>query len=371
MFGFLQLGRVLGIPVRLHWVLLIVILLFASGSHDPLRSLIWLLVLIAAVLLHEFGHCVVARRFGARVHDITLWPIGGMARMSEIPENTRAEASIALAGPLANLALSAGTLLLLGCAWLATPDAWWSGWSLTAWGLPRPDPPAFGGLARAETLGVVLGSNLIQTGWVFFAMNLALGTFNLLPAFPMDGGRVLRAWLGRHGDTLGATERAVRVGRWIAVAMVVSALLVDSSLSFITLIIAVFIWLAGMRELWSVRLRHGQVPFAFGGGRSPFGAFGTEAFRRGAGSPFGFAGPSGPGGNGNGFGRAQPPFDGVEPYEEERRAREARPVDDLSAGARRPAGTPAPRRSGHGFSDEELRALERFPGRLRRPEADA
>ena len=248
-----------------------------------------------SVLLHELGHSLVAQRFGVRVLDITFWPLGGMARMSEIPEEPRIEGWIAMAGPAVNFALAA----------LAAPVV------AAAFVLSAPE--------RAITAGAA-----------FLGINLALGTFNLAPAFPMDGGRLLRAFLARRMDYVRATEVAVRVGRGVALAMLLlsAGLALFSSTTLCALpLVALFIWFAGGRELLAVRLRHGAIP----------------------GAPFGTGGLGG-------FGMAAPRPAPVR----------AAPAEE---GPRRPesweAAPPAAGRGG--FSEETLRRLERFHGPLRRP----
>lgn len=286
MLGSFPIGRLFGITVRLHalFVLMLVLVLLLWP-----RLALALPILFGCVLLHELGHGLVAQRFGIRVLDITLWPLGGMARMSTIPEDPRIEASIAIAGPAVNFALAA---LALPFLFLAGPLA-----------------------------------PLVQ---FFLAVNLLMGLFNLLPAFPMDGGRLLRAFLGRRRDWVAATEIAVRVGRAFALAM----LLAWPWLHFnpVLPLIALFLWFTGGQELSGVRLRHGLVPFAPYGDRTRPGPL--------LGPLFGFGPPPGafrerPG---TGF-RADP------------------------SPAPRGAGE-SPGTGGQGFSAEEIERLERFPGRL-------
>src|SRR5262249_7240342 len=145
-------------------------------------AIVLLVTLFGIVLLHEMAHSVVAMRFGLRVVDITLWPLGGMARMAEIPESSRIEGWIAIAGPALNFVLAA--IALPFCLWSQVSDA--------------------------------AGPRLQLWAYALFVSNLMMGAFNLLPAFPMDGGRILRAFLGRKGDWVLATERAVNVGRAVA-----------------------------------------------------------------------------------------------------------------------------------------------------------
>jgi len=236
--GSFKIGSVLGITVRVHWLFaalvafLLLMPLPPEGTLSRADLVLNLTMLFGVVFLHELGHSLVARRYGIRIFDITFWPLGGMARMSEIPERPRTEIAIAVAGPLVNFVL----------ALLALPPFLWSFLNAGA-------PDAAPWIATAAGL----------TGW-FVGINLMLGTFNLLPAFPMDGGRILRAFLGRSRDWVAATELAVKVGRWLAVAMIVVGVLLSRYTMMLPLI-GLFVWFAGARELWAVRMRHGRMPF--------------------------------------------------------------------------------------------------------------
>jgi Zn-dependent protease len=231
-----KIGNAFGIPVRIHATFLLLALAFYRELLEaPILSLGLTSVIFGCVLLHELGHSLVARSFGLRVMDITLWPLGGMARMSEIPENSRIEMLIAVAGPAVNFALA-------GLGFLA--------------------------LTVGQALGLGSLALLFISG--FMAVNVGQGTFNLLPAFPMDGGRILRAFLGRKGDWLAATENAVRAGRWVAFLFLIASLLLlrEGAANVCVLpLVALFIWFEGTRELWSVRMRHGVSPL----GARPFG----------------------------------------------------------------------------------------------------
>jgi Zn-dependent protease len=217
--GSIKIGSVLGITVRLHVLLLVMFAVLVLYVHvQPLV----LAILFGCVLLHELGHSLVALAFGIRVIDITLWPLGGMARMSQIPESTRIEGLIAIAGPAVNFLLAA---LGFG-AWLL-----------------------WGGAAQEDLFGWFIGANLM------------MGLFNLLPAFPMDGGRLLRAVLGWRGDWLGATESAVRIGRWFAVLLFVIGLVGVPGVPLLAPnwalpLVALFVWMSGSQELAAVRARH-------------------------------------------------------------------------------------------------------------------
>jgi Zn-dependent protease len=302
LIGSWKIARLFGIDIRLHWTFLVLIL-FVVQMAEPLVGLFVILTTFGSVLLHELGHSLVARRFGIKVLDISFWPLGGMARMSEIPEEPRVEGWVAIAGPAVNFALVvlAAPVLVLAMA------------------------------AEAPAL-------LLTALWAFVAINLGLGTFNLVPAFPMDGGRILRALLARKMNYVRATEIAVRAGRAVAAGMVALALLTffTQRPMYVLPLIAAFIWFAGGRELLVVRLRHGL---------NPLGPLVSRAF-----------------GRANADGAREPEFDArSQPFD----AAAPEPAD----GPRRPKDwqpkiVPRPQ---SGFSEEVLRRLERYPGRLPRP----
>jgi len=213
--GSIRIGSVFGITLRLHVLLLVVLGILIVRDQSPLVFAI----LFGCVLLHELGHSLVAMAFGIRVVDITLWPLGGMARMSQIPESTRIETLIAIAGPAVNF-------LLAGLGLLASGSFHYPPRDLFQW---------------------------------FSLVNLSMGLFNLLPAFPMDGGRVLRALLGWRGGWLKATERAVWIGRWFAISLCLFGIglaFLGETGSLTLALVGVFIWWSGNAELASVRARH-------------------------------------------------------------------------------------------------------------------
>jgi Zn-dependent protease len=219
----LKLGNVFGIPVRLHWTFLVLTyVLLLNGDGPFLWNAFVLATLFGSVLLHELGHSLAARMFGIHVLDITFWPLGGMARMAEMPESARVEGIVALAGPAVNFVLA-----LLGLGLI--------------------------GLGASNGIGLTY----------FVYINLSMGIFNLIPAFPMDGGRILRALFALRADWLRATERAVAVGRWIAgflfLVSILFAFRYPQLLGFA--LVAGFVWLAGGRELLAVRLRRMRAPY--------------------------------------------------------------------------------------------------------------
>lgn len=208
----LVVARVGGIDIRLHptfWVL--VALAALGGFGPPLRALVWLGLLFTSVTLHELAHSLVARRRAIPVAGIVLLPIGGVSEMARLPDRPRDELAVAAAGPAASVAIGAGLLVVA---------------ALTGAGALPP--------------GLVAGPLLRRLGWT----NLLLAGFNLLPAFPLDGGRVLRALLASRLGLEGATRVAATVGRRLAVALGVVGILYEPWLTFI----AVFIYFGARAE---------------------------------------------------------------------------------------------------------------------------
>ena len=195
-----RLGSVLGIPIRVHFTFLILLAVLSfseasrSGASAGLGSLLFMVLLFSCVLLHELGHCVVARRFGVTITSITLYPFGGIAVLNEIPREPSREIQIAIAGPMVNFLIAAG--LYLGIDIL------------------RPAPPL--------QLSSLDGADLLAS---LFAANLSLGLFNLIPAYPLDGGRILRGILATRMPYLNATHWAARVGKGIGLLFVLGGIL--------------------------------------------------------------------------------------------------------------------------------------------------
>jgi len=231
----IKLGKVAGIDLYLHLTFLL-LLAFVGLSQGGLPAVLLVSVVFGCVLLHELGHALTARTFGIATEDITLYPIGGVARLTRMPRAPGAELLITLAGPAVNLVI-AGTI----AAFL-----WASGAALVE------DLGAYG-----------------EAGWSFatalMGINLALALFNLVPAFPMDGGRIFRAllsgWIGR----LRATEIAAGLGRALAIAFGAYSLLVGHDLLRVAL--AAFIFAAAGAELARVRVEEGARGRSF---RNPY-----------------------------------------------------------------------------------------------------
>jgi Zn-dependent protease len=205
-----------GIEVRIHVTFLLLVALVALGSTAPggpglTSGMSWLFALFACVVLHELAHSYVARRNGIPVVSIDLLPIGGVSRMGRLPEDPGVELRMAAAGPAASIALGA---LFAAVAVLSGTAMW---------------PP-----------GLYDGGLVARLAWA----NLLLAAFNLLPAFPLDGGRVLRAVLEAHRDRAAATHLAARVGRIFAAAMIAGGLVVNLWL----VVIGVFVYFGSWAE---------------------------------------------------------------------------------------------------------------------------
>jgi stage IV sporulation protein FB len=223
-----KIGTLFRIPVRLHVTMVAFpIIAFSwvdgSGPVQLLAAAGLTLLLFGSIVAHELGHALTARRFGVHTLDIVLTPIGGMARIANMPSRPRHEIIIAVAGPLVSLAL-AGAAFVTGIVVLVVPA------------IPE---------AVLQGLGVLT--------WI----NLMLALFNLIPALPMDGGRILRGFLASRGDFLTATRKAARVGRVIAVAGgILAVLYLDEP--FTAVLIAIFIYIAAGAEERMALLREVQ-----------------------------------------------------------------------------------------------------------------
>jgi len=222
-----NIGSVAGTAIRIHITfLLFLIWIFlaglASGSvNDALNSLLFMVLLFGCVLLHEFGHIFTARAFGVATPDVTLLPIGGVARLERIPEKPSEEFLVAIAGPLVNVAIA---IVLIAVA---------------------PTHLSAVHLAAMESPKVSMIDRLAE-------VNLFLALFNMIPAFPMDGGRVLRALLAIRLGHLRATEIAAMIGQWTAFGLGFVGLL---SYNPILIFIAIFVYLAAASEARMVSLR--------------------------------------------------------------------------------------------------------------------
>lgn len=211
-----KITRVSGIDIKIHATFLLLLgwvagsaLINGTGSSGFIISLLYVLALFFFVTLHELGHALTARRFGIHTQDIVLLPIGGVSRMERLPDTPKEEFWITAAGPLVNLVLA----LLFG------------GFLLLSGGLQ--------GATLTAVLSFSSSSILLQFAW----MNALLGIFNLIPAFPMDGGRILRAALATRMPAPQATRTAATIGQVLAVLFALAGFLWDPMLIFIALFI--------------------------------------------------------------------------------------------------------------------------------------
>lgn len=241
------LFRAFGIPVRVHWSFVLILaygaFVFSAGPAGPLAGafygLLVIVLLFVCVTLHEFSHALVARHFDIGVKNIILLPIGGVANLERLPERPSQELWIAIAGPAMNFGLA---LVLLPFALWANP-------------LPNRLGPAFYELADSAMYQGAMGHIHLLSYLVF--TNLILGIFNLLPAFPMDGGRVLRALLAMVLAYVQATRIAVYVGRIIAVLLAVYGIYLWSvgGGGLMLLLVAFFVYIGGGAEREAVESR--------------------------------------------------------------------------------------------------------------------
>ena len=225
----IKLFKVKGIDIKIHLTFFLILIWAAyqwsistgEGLMGAVFGIVATLLLFASVTLHEFGHSLQALKFGIVVHDITLMPMGGLARIDEIPEDPMKEIRIAIAGPLVNFII-AGVLFIIGLL-LNT---------------------------RAIISLDELYSSIGQVSWngmlAYLTMtNLLLGLFNLVPAYPMDGGRILRASLAKIMDRSKATNIAVNVGQGLALLF---GLWGFFNGSYTLVLIAIFVWMGAGQE---------------------------------------------------------------------------------------------------------------------------
>jgi Zn-dependent protease/CBS domain-containing protein len=229
-----KLGTFAGIDVFIHATFLLIVGWYGFTYWQETRTLLgalegvaFILLLFLAVTLHEYGHALTARKFGIKTRDITLYPIGGVARLERMPDKPIQELWVALAGPAVNVVIAA---VLFG--WLAFSNA----------------------LVPLSQLTLATGSFIER----LMIVNLSLVIFNLIPAFPMDGGRVLRAILAMNMDYVRATQIAATVGQGAAFLFGLAGLFGNPMLLFI----AFFVWMGASQEASLVQMKNalGGIP---------------------------------------------------------------------------------------------------------------
>ena len=215
----LNLGRISGIKIKIHWTFFFLIawivfdeLKRGGNMQSVLFNISFVLAVFLCVVLHELGHALTAKRFGIRTKNITLLPIGGMASLDKIPESPRQEFLVVIAGPLVNVVIA----ILL---YFIVPVQEYLHLDFT------------------EIFETLMRFTLQNFLFYLFIVNIGLVLFNLIPAFPMDGGRILRALLALKMNRVKATQIAASIGQFIAVIFLLIGLLYNPFLIFIALFI--------------------------------------------------------------------------------------------------------------------------------------
>lgn len=245
-----RVGQIRGIDIKIHFTFVFALIwgatIWGGGLEGAIYGVFLTLALFGFVLLHELGHSLMARRYGIEVVDIVLLPIGGAARLSRMPDVPSQELAVALAGPAVNLALMllAAPIVVAGLAGQA--------------------------MAGAEiVLPVLARPGLVNFAWFVLAINLSLLLFNMIPAFPMDGGRVLRALLAMKLSYGRATRFAAAVGQVFAVLFGVYGI---ASGNWSLALVAVFVYMAAGSESQETVIRERLRAFRVGeavAGQSP------------------------------------------------------------------------------------------------------
>ncbi|MBK9270793.1 MAG: site-2 protease family protein [Saprospiraceae bacterium] len=227
----LKIGTFAGIPVRIHWTFLLIIAYFvisglvAGHSWEMIMvEVVFVLTIFGCVVLHEFGHALTARRFNIKTEDIILLPIGGVARLRNMPDKPTQELLVAVMGPMVNLIIA---LFIFTAITMNSGIEYWNN---------------------------IVESEGLTMSWdhffpILMVTNIALLVFNMIPAFPMDGGRVLRALLAMWLGKLNATKWATRIGQFICVLLVIVGIWQNA---WTMALIGVFIFLSAGQEYRSV-----------------------------------------------------------------------------------------------------------------------
>lgn len=229
MKGTWHIGRIAGIDIKIHLTFVFILIWFGLSAYfsggtivAAFNNVLFILALFLCVVLHEFGHALTARLFGIKTKDITLLPIGGVARLESMPEDPKEELLVAVAGPAVNAVISAGlfTGLLLS-----------------------------GFFSQPVNITGMLSNFWLQ----LLIANITLVFFNLIPAFPMDGGRVLRSLLALWMDHTRATRIAAFIGRGLALLMGIAGIFINPWL----ILTAVFIWFGAGAEAQATEMKAG------------------------------------------------------------------------------------------------------------------
>ena len=247
----LKLGQVAGIGIFVHWTFLLligyVVYRFVEQGSDVagvLNGILFVLAAFGCIVLHELGHALTAKRYGIQTRDITLLPIGGVARLERMPENPTQELLVALAGPAVNVLIAAVLAAVLAAGVVVVLAS-------------RAELPP----SLLERFGFLLDTMPHWAGFLLalLVLNVVLVAFNLVPAFPMDGGRVLRSLLAQKLDYVQATQIAASIGQTLAILFGVIGLFGIPGGWFgpnpVLLLIALFVYLGAEQEAHMVRVR--------------------------------------------------------------------------------------------------------------------
>ncbi len=228
-----KIGRFSGIDLKIHATFAIIIvwviynhIIAGDGLRPTVESLIFVLTIFTCVILHEFGHALTAKKYGIKTLDIILLPIGGVARLERMPEDPKQELWVALAGPAVNVLIAFIIFLIL---------------FLTSSPIPLINIEIFTGSFLAKLM----------------ALNIILVVFNMLPAFPMDGGRVLRALLALRMEYAKSTKIASKIGKAMAILFGIIGLFYNPFLVFI----AAFVWFGANHEEKMVRMKYSKMSY--------------------------------------------------------------------------------------------------------------
>lgn len=222
----IKFARVAGIDLKIHFTFVLFLIwigstyFFIGGAAAAWQGIFFILLLFGCVLLHELGHALTANAFGIHTEDITLLPIGGVARLERIPTDPKQELLIAIAGPLVNVGIAALLIFYLG------------------------HRAAVSDFDDLNTPRVAMLSKLAS-------VNIGLVLFNLIPAFPMDGGRILRSILAMRMNYLRATQIAAFIGQGLAVVLGIIGFFTNTFLLFI----AFFVFMGAQQEAAMARMR--------------------------------------------------------------------------------------------------------------------
>jgi Zn-dependent protease/CBS domain-containing protein len=212
----LKIGSAWGIPIELHLTFIFLILAVFILAYPNFYPSFLILFLFVFVVFHEIAHSVIARRYGIKVRKIILYPIGGVSEIEEIPDKPSQEWRMAIAGPLTSIGF--GTILLIVGL------------------LVSPEP------LNIQTFETLTGKILIDLA----TLNIILGIFNLIPAFPMDGGRVFRALLAERVKYSDATRYAVYLGRILGIGMIIIGFIFPPY--FLLILVGIFVYIGASEE---------------------------------------------------------------------------------------------------------------------------